>query len=148
MTKKTLKRQLQESAATRAKRVMYALEAMGSAYARATNLDPTKVCLMTEELPLDEQLKTGQRVRYWYAAYERSANIQDSHPDIKVVFTYAMDLVKANAAHDVPAIQALLDGLTVFMEKYDDAQEADTEGGTELSDAGRTPGGTSEDGTP
>jgi hypothetical protein len=149
MTKKSFKRQVEESANRKAMGIMAKLDALGAAYTRECKIRPQDACLMVEELDLDTQKKTGKRLKYWFTHHEAKANLQEAHPDVKAVFSYAMDLVAAHAATDVPAIQALLDGLTTYMERYKDDTETKTsvQGGAELQDTVGPSSGDSPDGS-
>jgi hypothetical protein len=133
----------------KAQGVMRALDALGAAYTRKVGIDPTQACLMVEELPLDEQVKSGKRLKYWFTHHEPTPNLQEAHPDVKTVFQYAMDLSKAHELTDVPAIQALLDGLSTFMKSFEEptdgsgsAEAVSVQGGAELQDAERETSGT------
>lgn len=120
MTKKSRSRQIKDAADRKAEKVMYALDGLGAAYTRKVGIDPQQACLMVEELPADAAIKQGKRFKYWFTHHEPKINQQEAHPDVQTIFQYALDLIKAHKVADVGAIQALLDGLTDFMKRYED----------------------------
>lgn len=64
------------------------LEIMGAAYAKATDVPPTEVALMSETL------KDGTR-RYWYTRFDTKPNLDECHPDIRRLFELAMEIKRA-----------------------------------------------------
>lgn len=129
MAKKSLKRQIKESEERRSQKLLYRLDALMAAYTKATNIDPTQACLIMEELPIDEQVKTGKRMKYYFMHHEPKINDQTAHPDVKYLMLAAMHLTQARKQGDNESILGIVDEMAVFLKRYEDSDEATTESG-------------------
>lgn len=121
MSKKSVSqvmKEIKKAKAREANKLAKHLEIMGSAYCQATDVPPTEVVLMSEDL------KDGTK-RYWYTRFDDKPNVADCHPDIKRLFDTAYAINEAKVANDQEMLSASVDVLCALVNKVRVAAEAD-----------------------
>lgn len=121
MAKKSLKRQITDLETKKMTKLLYQMDILAAAYARSCQIHPTECCIVVEELPPDEQKKKDKRLKYYFMHHEPKVNDQSAHPDVKILMSTAMILTDAHKKNDQATIQEVLNDLTTFMQKYEDA---------------------------
>lgn len=120
MAKKSFARMKKRAEEARMKKVMYALETLGAAYCKETDILPTEACLKVKP---DE--KTGE-LMYWFTHYKDRIDMQEAHPDVEALFGVANALCIARKGKDQELLDEALDALETFMKRYEEPADAGT----------------------
>lgn len=114
MTKKSAKRMLQRAEDVRNKKVMYALETMGAAYCKMTDISPTEAVLRVKS---DEKT---QELLYWFENHGPRINDQTAHGDVLAMLDLSKAIVTARRTQDAALLEEALGALEVFVKRYEE----------------------------
>ena len=116
MAKKSFARMKKRAEEARMKKVMYALETLGAAYCKETDILPTEACLRVKP---DEG--TGELL-YWFEHSGPRINDQTAHPHVQFLVNSVYALIAAKKLKDIKAEEDIVSELERFVEEYENAK--------------------------
>lgn len=111
-------REIRKAKEREAQKLAKHLELMGAAYSQATDIPPTEVTL------LSETLSDGTR-RYWYARFDTAPNLNECHPDIRLLFELAVDINRARDEKNDAAVAQGVDMLCALVKRVGEEATSD-----------------------